>query len=65
MWRIVKPPDWRNRVPTTLQFTLPALDSGVYLRENKLLFCSRHLYFGFWIQNLIPECGMLQIPSKM
>lgn len=45
--------------------TLPALDSGVYLREKKLLFCSSHLYFDFWIQNLIPECGMLQTPSKM
>lgn len=48
-----------------LAVTLPALDSGVYLRENKLLFSSSHLYFGFWIQNLIPERGMLQIPSKM
>lgn len=33
--------------------------------RNKLPLCSSQLPFGFWIQNLILESGMLQITSKM
>ena len=56
--------DWRGVGPNDHGVTVPALHSCVYVR-NKLQLCSNHLYFGFWIQNLITDTGMLQITSKM